>query len=83
MSNFTAEARRDGGDRFIASSDHRAIWKTVMYALRVVLDALREVFDESAYERFLTRTQSARSRASYREFLQERELAAARKHRCC
>jgi hypothetical protein len=44
---------------------------------------LREIFDEAAYGRFLTRTGSHRSSASYREFLRERETATARKPRCC
>ena len=33
---------------------------------------LREIFDESAYRRFLQRTGQAASRASYREFLAQR-----------
>ncbi len=44
---------------------------------------LQEVFDESAYERFLHRTQAERSVESYRVFLTERESAIARKPRCC
>jgi hypothetical protein len=83
MSNFTAEARRRGEHRVIGSSGHRDIWKTVISALQIVRDALREVFDESAYERFLTRTQSARSIASYRAFLREREATVVRNPRCC
>ncbi len=50
---------------------------------RVFLAALREIFDESAYDRFLSRTHSARSVASYRAFLREREAGIARKPRCC
>jgi hypothetical protein len=51
--------------------------------LRIVAAALREIFDESAYDRFLARTKAARSVDSYREFMQERDTAAARKPRCC
>jgi hypothetical protein len=52
-------------------------------AWNVFLSALREIFDESAYERFLLRTNTPRSTASYREFLREQESGIARKPRCC
>jgi hypothetical protein len=52
-------------------------------ALVVVRAALREIFDESAYERFLARTDSERSVSSYRAFMLERENAMTRKQRCC
>jgi hypothetical protein len=51
--------------------------------LRTLLATLREIFDESAYDRFLSRTDAARSAESYREFLRERESSVARKPRCC
>ncbi len=44
--------------------------------------ALREIFDESAYERFLQQNQVVRSRASYRAFLCRNEMTA-NKPRCC
>jgi hypothetical protein len=44
---------------------------------------LREIFDESAYDRFLLRTLSSRSVASYRAFTRERDAAMAEKPRCC
>lgn len=50
---------------------------------RTFLAMVREIFDESAYERFLARTHSARSFASYREFVQEREAGATTRPRCC
>ncbi len=49
----------------------------------IVHAMLREVFDETAYERYLTRTCSERSKESYRSFLYERETVMARKPRCC
>jgi hypothetical protein len=45
--------------------------------------ALREIFDENAYARYLVRTQMEAGRESYRAFQAERDLAAARKPRCC
>ncbi len=43
---------------------------------------LREIFDESAYRRFLQRTGQSASRASYREFLQQL-LELKPRSRCC
>ncbi len=45
--------------------------------------ALREIFDESAYLRFLERHHMASSCAAYAAFLRENELAKARRPRCC
>lgn len=44
---------------------------------------LREIFDESAYTRFLERAGASASRRSYEEFLKENETARLRKPRCC
>jgi hypothetical protein len=52
-------------------------------AINVVLAALREIFDESAYRRFLERKRMVSSREAYAEFLQEHELLRARQPRCC
>lgn len=45
--------------------------------------ALREIFDESAYDRFLQRTRAKRSIESYRAFVREREGTMAKRPRCC
>jgi hypothetical protein len=52
-------------------------------AARIVLETLREIFDENAYTRFLHRTQTASSPAAYAAFCRERESAQARRPRCC
>ncbi len=67
------------------SSDHQVTRSPgrLFYAFGTLLAALREIFDENAYERFLVRTQALRSIASYRKFLREREAEIARKPRCC
>jgi hypothetical protein len=46
------------------------------------LAALREIFDEAAYRRFLERTGQRPSRISYREFLRQR-LGTKPRPRCC
>jgi hypothetical protein len=51
--------------------------------MHTISAALREIFDESAYDRFLLRTNAARSIASYRAFTSERDAALVKKPRCC
>jgi hypothetical protein len=82
----TTEARRHGersDDRVIARD--RVIGKAgyTAKAARTLLAALREIFDESAYDRFLLRTHASRSIASYRAFTRERDAAMQKKPRCC
>ncbi|MBZ5522216.1 MAG: hypothetical protein LAP21_08235 [Acidobacteriia bacterium] len=48
-----------------------------------LLAALREIFDENAYQRFLLRTNNTVSVESYREFMREREVGMAKRPRCC
>jgi hypothetical protein len=50
--------------------------------LRTLLAALREIFDEAAYQRFLERTSLASSPQAYAEFLREQERISTRP-RCC
>jgi hypothetical protein len=51
--------------------------------LSVLVAALREIFDESAYARFLNRRQVASSRQAYAAFCRESEEGTARRPRCC
>jgi hypothetical protein len=52
-------------------------------AARIMLATLREIFDESAYERFLRRTQMGSSPVAYAAFRQEFEESKTRRPRCC
>jgi hypothetical protein len=52
-------------------------------AARILLATLREIFDESAYSRFLRRTQMQSSPAAYAAFWREREVSQQRRPRCC
>jgi hypothetical protein len=52
-------------------------------AFNVFIATLREIFDEAAYHRFLTRGEVASSPAAYADFLRESETAKARRPRCC
>jgi len=44
---------------------------------------LREIFEESAYARFLARRGIASSKNAYAEFLREQESLKARRPKCC
>jgi hypothetical protein len=58
-------------------------WKRLSDVLWIAIATLREIFDESAYDRFLLRTHATRSVASYGAFLREREATVARRPKCC
>ena len=86
--HLTTEERRHGersGNREIGKSgDRKALALEMMNRVTQTIRAtLREIFDESAYDRFLLRTQASRSTASYREFTRERDAAMLKKPRCC
>jgi hypothetical protein len=52
-------------------------------ASRILLATLREIFDEAAYARFLSRTDRESSSAAYAAFCRESEEAKARRPKCC
>ena len=60
-----------------------AIVAAITRLFTVLVAALREIFDESAYARFLNRQRVASSPAAYGEFLRENATARSRRPRCC
>jgi hypothetical protein len=94
---LTAAARRRGDNRVIEETtvsaafsapprlrgEVRYSYRPITRFLHLIHAALREIFDESAYDRFLLRTSASRSVASYRDFMRDRETAMAKKPRCC
>jgi hypothetical protein len=48
-----------------------------------LMATLREIFDESAYVRFLSRNQISSSSRAYAAFLREQEVTQARRPKCC
>jgi hypothetical protein len=60
-----------------------AILAAIVRLFAVLLAALQEIFDESAYQRFLDRTRLQSSRKAYAMFQQENEQATSRRPRCC
>jgi hypothetical protein len=93
MRNFTAEARsrppiHHGGTEARRSEEDRGIGRAaapsfVQSAWKIIRATLREIFDESAYERFLLRARAPRSAESYRAFMREQEAGIAQKPKCC
>jgi hypothetical protein len=55
----------------------------IVEAARIVVATLREIFDESAYDRFLRRKQITSSPAAYAAFRKEFEDAKMRRPKCC
>jgi len=51
--------------------------------LGLIVAVLREIFDESAYERFLDRSRLESSPNAYAIFRKENEQAKSRRPRCC
>ena len=54
-----------------------------MKFIRMLYAVLREIFDESAYERFCRRTGFIVGQQSYAKFLDENASLARSKLRCC
>ena len=57
--------------------------RTLREILALVVETLREIFDEAAYTRFLSHYQISAGRASYAAFLREQETMKARRPKCC
>lgn len=51
--------------------------------LAITRETLQEIFEESAYARFLVRQGVASSREAYSAFLRESESSRVRRPRCC
>lgn len=52
-------------------------------AAALLVSVAREIFDESAYQRFLSRTQMQTGAESYAEFRKEQDELRARRAKCC
>jgi hypothetical protein len=55
----------------------------ILKVAQILRAALREIFDEAAYERFLRRTSVISSKSAYADFCRERESSHARRPKCC
>ena len=57
--------------------------RLLLNVAQILLAVAREIFDESSYARFLRREQMPSSPRAYAAFWRDRELAHARRPRCC
>jgi hypothetical protein len=57
--------------------------KRIVASWRIFMAALREIFDEAAYARFLKRMGVASSSQAYAAFRREFEDAKLRRPKCC
>jgi hypothetical protein len=57
--------------------------KRIASTWRIFIAALREIFDEAAYSRFLSRAGVGSSSAAYAAFRREFEEAKVRRPKCC
>jgi hypothetical protein len=86
MSPETCGAGTPAPEKLEAKGNKRrvsAIRGAIVRPFRLLIATLREIFDEAAYQRFLTRGEVASSTAAYADFLREGETAKARRPRCC
>jgi hypothetical protein len=60
-----------------------AIAAAIIRSFKLLAAILREIFDESAYQRFLNRSRLQSSPNAYAIFCQENEQAKSRRPRCC
>jgi len=66
----------------------RQAWRSrrtgqLRHAMAVLVSVAQEIFDETAYQRFLNRTQMQAGAESYAEFRKEQDELRARRARCC
>ena len=64
-------------------SAFRALGASVIRAYGVISAILHEIFDEAAYERFLTQHHQTASVEAYAAFRRDHEALTVRRPRCC
>ena len=74
---------REKPEAEISSSHSRAASKALARTFAILVEMLQEIFDESAYQRFLNRKELQSSSQAYAMFSQENEQAKSRRPRCC
>lgn len=69
--------------RRLVEAERNLLGPLFEHLLGNLIGALREIFDEAAYARFLARTRMASSVAAYAAFREEFEEAKTRRPKCC
>jgi hypothetical protein len=80
MKNATATTRLGKSG---SGSRRQQCARVFLQVLALMLATVREIFDESAYQRFLSQRQLGSSPAAYALFLREQETHRARQPKCC
>jgi hypothetical protein len=76
-------SRRDGRIRPSSQAKRGGLLSALSRVTGTIQAILQEIFDESAYQRFLDRTRLQSSPNAYAIFLKENEQAKSRRPRCC
>ena len=76
-------SRRDSRPRLSSRAERGGLLSALSHMASVTRAILREIFDESAYQRFLDRSRLESSPNAYAIFQQENEQAKSRRPRCC
>jgi hypothetical protein len=85
QASVKAEARI-GRRKWLRTAGGKSLDRMLLAAFKLALlgrAMLREIFDESAYERFLARNSMPSSSQAYLLFLQESGQIKSRRPRCC
>jgi hypothetical protein len=75
--------RNPTAERCSAGQPRAAVPTWFVATTKLVLYALREIFDEAAYARFLGRHEMTSCQSAYAAFLHEQEGIKARRPKCC
>jgi hypothetical protein len=76
-------SRRDGRIRPSSRAKRGGLASALSQMASLIQAILQEIFDESAYQRFLDRTRLQSSSNAYATFRKENEQAKSRRPRCC
>ena len=76
-------SRRDGRIRPSSQAKRGGLFAVLSQMASVSLSILQEIFDESAYQRFLDRTRLQSSASAYAVFRQENDQVKSQRPRCC
>jgi len=74
-------SRRFAGDSLVERQP--GPWAWFPHAAALIVSLLKEIFDESAYRRFLERNRIPSSSTAYAAFREENDRWKARRPRCC
>jgi len=75
--------RRPAAELCSAGQPRAAVPTWFVATTSLLLSALREIFDEAAYSRFLAQHEIRSCQGAYAAFLREQEVIKSRRPKCC